>query len=416
MSLAPYRALLRVPAIRNLLLLGVFARVPMTAAGIVLVLYVQGAMGRSWLEAGLVGTATTLGAAIGSPWRGRLLDRFGLRRTIAPSILVEAVVWAALPWLPFEGVLVAALIGGLMGLPIFTVVRQSLSVVVPAAQRRSAYAIDSVGVELSFMTGPALGVLVATQLSTTVAIYGVGAAMVLSGLALVVANPATRSSQASAPATVADGELTDPTEVVPRGAPVAATAAERPRRMASPALLAVLGAAAGATVVLYGTDIGVVAVLREANAIGMSALVFAFWGIGSIVGGLVYGALPRGVHPLWLLLALGLLSAPIGLASSPWLLALAILPAGLLCAPVISSTAEAVARLVPETRRGEAMGWHGSAMTLGGALGGPAAGVAVDAVGPWGGFALVGLVGALLAAAALAAQQVRRRVLVPAVS
>jgi hypothetical protein len=42
--------------------------------------------------------------------------------------------------------------------------------------------------------------------------------------------------------------------------------------------------------------------------------------------------------------------------------------------------------------------------------------VAVDAVGPWGGFALVGLVGALLAAAALAAQQVRRRVLVPAVS
>jgi MFS family permease len=211
MSLSPYRALLRVPAIRSLLLLGVFARVPMTAAGIVLVLYVQGTLGRSWLEAGLVGTATTLGAAIGSPWRGRLLDRFGLRRTIAPSIVVEAVVWAALPWLPFEGVLVAALIGGLMGLPIFTVVRQSLSVVVPAAQRRSAYAMDSVGVELSFMTGPALGVLVATQLSTTVAIYGVGATMVLSGLALVVANPATRSSQVSAPAPVGVGEPTDPT-------------------------------------------------------------------------------------------------------------------------------------------------------------------------------------------------------------
>lgn len=429
MSLSPYRALLRLRGARNLLLLGVVARIPMSAAGIVLVLFVEGTLGRSWLEAGLVGTATTLGAAIGSPWRGRLLDRFGLRRTLAPSIVVEAVVWSAIPFLPYQGLLVAAFVGGLMGLPIFTVVRQSLSVVVPEAQRRTAYAVDSIGVELSFMAGPALGVLVATQVSTTAAILGVGATMVLSGIALVVANPPTRSEQLAGRRV---GRDVDAADVVSRSAPVSPSDAERALledgavvpgpadgagggrgvrrpRMLTPAILAVLGAAAGVTVVLYGTDIGVVAVLREADAIGMSGLVFFFWGLGSIVGGLVYGALPRAVHPLWLLLALAVLTVPIGLADSPWTLALAILPAGMLNAPVISSTAEMVARLVPEHRRGEAMGWHGSAMTIGGAVGGPLAGTAVDAVGPWGGFAVVGVVGAVMALGALGAQSTRRR-------
>jgi hypothetical protein len=81
---------------------------------------------------------------------------------------------------------------------------------------------------------------------------------------------------------------------------------------------------------------------------------------------------------------------------------------------VISATAEAVSRLVPESSRGEAMGWHGSALTVGGALGSPAAGMAIDAVGPWGGFALVGAVGAAVAGAALGVQHARRRATSPA--
>ncbi|MFP5336690.1 MAG: MFS transporter [Actinomycetes bacterium] len=425
MSLSPYRAVLRRRAVRHLLLLGVVARVPMTAAGIVLVLHVQSTLGRSWLEAGLVGATTTVGAAIGSPWRGRLVDRFGLRRALAPSIVVEALVWGTIPWLPYEGLLVAAFVGGLMGLPIFTVVRQSLSVLVPEAQRRTAYAVDSIGVELSFMAGPGLGVLAATQLSTGWALVGVGVATVASGLLLAAADPPTRSEQLAGRRVGADVDRADS---VSRHAPVAAAAAERTllttalrpaaaagrRTWMTPSLLAVLVATAGATLVLYGTDLGVVAVLRGADAVELSWLVFAAWGAGSITGGLVYGGARRGVHPLWLLLALGLLTVPIGLATSPWVLCLAILPAGALCAPVVSATAEAVARLVPEHSRGEAMGWHASALTVGGALGGPLAGTAIDAVGPWGGFALVGGLGAVVAVAALGVQQARRRAPAPA--
>ena len=38
------------------------------------------------------------------------------------------------------------------------------------------------------------------------------------------------------------------------------------------------------------------------------------------------------------------MTVPIGVAQTPWLLCMAILPAGVLCAPTISATAEAVAR------------------------------------------------------------------------
>jgi predicted MFS family arabinose efflux permease len=385
MSLSPYRSLLRERAVRNLLLLGVLARVPATAAGIVLVLHVQGTLGRTWLEAGIVGAATTVGGAIGSPWRGRLVDRWGLRRALAPSVVVEALVWGTIPWLPYEGLVAAAFVGGLMGLPIFTVVRQSLAVLVEPERRRTAYAADSVGVELSFMVGPAAAVLVATQVSTSAAVLAVGATTVLAGIVLAVANPPTRS-----------------------GEPVAADVVPA-RQWRSPALVAVLATSAGATLVLYGTDIGIVAVLREADVVGLTGLVFFFWGLASMVGGLVYGAVRRSVHPLWLLLALAVLTAPIGVADSPWLMCLAVLPAGALCAPVLSATAEAVARLVPEHARGEAMGWHGSALTVGGAVGAPVAGLAIDAVGSWGGFALVGVVGATIAGTALSLQHVRGR-------
>ena len=89
----------------------------------------------------------------------------------------------------------AAVIGGLMSLPIFTVVRQSLSVLVPVERRRTAYAADSMGVELSFMTGPAVGVVVATSVSTTAALLVVGATTVLPGLGKTWFDPPTRSEQ-----------------------------------------------------------------------------------------------------------------------------------------------------------------------------------------------------------------------------
>jgi predicted MFS family arabinose efflux permease len=232
--------------------------------------------------------------------------------------------------------------------------------------------------------GPTLGVLVATGVSTRAALIAIAGATLVVGLALTAVNPPTRSAERAEPS--ADGV---PRVAIPRSA------------WFGPALVSVLGATAGAALVLTGTDVAIVAHLREDGAVALTGMIFAAWGTGSIVGGLVYGGVHRELSPFWLLLALGVLTVPVGLVPGPYLLVLTILPAAAMCAPVIAATAEGVSRLVPEEARGEAMGWHGSALQVGTGLGAPLAGVAMDATAAWAGFATVGVIGALLATAGL---------------
>jgi MFS family permease len=419
MSLAPYRRLLSRGDVRTLLLFGVVARVPHTAAGLVLTLHVVQTLDRGYAAAGTVAAAFTIGAALGAPWRGRAIDRRGLRRALVPSIIGELAVFGVAGFLPYAWLVAAAVVGGVMGVPIFTVMRQSLSVMVPAEQRRTAYAVDSIAVELSFMAGPALGVVVATGWSTRAGLLLVAATAGAAGLGLWVFDPPTRSEQvatlgslpetsAAAAAAAAAVEAGDRGSTGSLLVAPGHDAVQGSRTWVSPALLAVLVASTGATLVLYGTDVGVIAQLREIGAIALTGLVFFFWGVGSITGALVYGQLRRGIHPLWLLMGLACCTVPLGLAHSVWALCALILLAGALCAPVISSTAEEVARMVPEASRGVAMGWHGSALTVGGAIGAPLAGFSIDRVGPWGGFAMVGGVGAVLAVAGLVALRWKR--------
>jgi MFS family permease len=406
-SFERYRAVLRIPGIAVLLGFAVFARIPQTASGVVFTLYVVGRLGRGYGAAGLVVAAATAGLAASGPWRGRAIDRRGLRRALIPSVIGSAVSWGIAPFVGFVPLAVVALVGGALSVPIFGVLRQSLSVLAPPQHRRTAFALDSIGTEVSFMIGPAAGVLLATQWSATAALVAVGVGTVLSGLGLIVLDPPTRSRdpeavEAPAPGVAAGGVAgdsgaagADPGTV---GAVVGVGVSERGRvHWYTPGLLAVLAAAFAAGVVLAGTDVALVAQLRAAGALSLTWLVFLAWSGGSVVGGAVYGGMHRSVSPTVLLLGLALLTVPVGFAPSPALLAVTILPAAALCAPLISSTAEAVSRLVPEGSRGEAMGWHGSSLTIGSALGAPLSGAVIDGVATWAGFAAVGAVGGALA-------------------
>ena len=49
------------------------------------------------------------------------------------------------------------------------------------------------------------------------------------------------------------------------------------------------------------------------------------------------------------------------------------------------------------------MGWYGSSLTLGSAMGSPFAGVVIDRSGPWAGFAIIGLLCGVLASIGLVA-------------
>ena len=308
-----------------------------------------------------------------------MVDRLGLRRALLPSLLAEAVVWCSAPWLSYWWLVGAVVVGGAFSLPVFTVIRLALSAMVPVALRRTAFALDSVSVEVSFMIAPAVGILVATHISTTVALIALGATSVLAGIGLIVMNPPTRTAHGRARAA---------------GHPsIAVDDGPKPRIQVTAPLVLVLVATSAATVVLAGTDVSIIATLRESGQLQWTGLVASVWAFASLLGGVVYGAIPRSIPPTWLLLGLGLLTIPVALVSGPLALCLAMLPAGFLCAPVITATAEVIAELVPEEVRGEAMGWHGSALTAGVAsvLRWPAS--PSTASRPWAGFVTVGVVG-----------------------
>jgi len=433
MDFARYKALLRRRDLTLLLLVGMVARFPHSAAGVLLTLHVVLTLGRDWTSAGTVAAVMTVGIALGAPWRGRQVDAHGLRRALIPSVVAEIIVWSAIPHLPYEWLLPVVFVGGVFTLPVFSVLRQSLGVMTDGEERRSAFALDSIVTELIFMTGPALGAVVATQVSTAVGLTAVGVAASGAGLLLMLQNPPTRSDQpgavsrpdaeekrreavlqvvSAAPAHLAEveGELVDA-----GGSAVRRRIRRRGRRLRSRfgwvtgAIVAVFATAAGAGLLLAGTDVGIVAVLEDAGNVSELGWVFLAWCGASLVGGLLYGASRRKPSPVTLLLAMSVLTVPAMFATNTLTLALLCIPSGLLCAPTLAAASERVTELVDERRRGEAMGWYGSSMTAGTALGAPVVGVVIDARGASAGFLAAGLLGVLVCLAAIAAQAARRR-------
>lgn len=387
MSLAPYGRLLRLPGVLPLVLVAFVARIPHAMTGVVLTLHVVGPLGQGYGRAGVVAAAMTVGVAIGSPWRGRRVDRLGLRRALIPSVVVESAVWLVAPRLGYEALVVAAVVAGAFLVPVFSVVRQSLAVLVPPEQQKTAYALDSVGTEMTFMLAPTVGVLLATQVSTTAALTVIGIATVGAGLLLMWFDPPTRS----------------PGEV-----PGAPAPGPRPRVL-TPGLLVVLAAASAAALILNGTDVGIVAALRGWGHESAVGWMIALWCLGSVVGGLVYGGGRRELHPLALVALLGAATLPATFAQTQAQLAVAVVVAGLPCAAALSSINASLVRMVPEHRRGEVMGWSGTANTVGAALGAPVIGAVIDGFGPWSGFAAAGGVGLLLSVLGLGVLALVRR-------
>lgn len=392
MPLDPYRRVLSVPALRQALVLGVLVRIPIFAGGVLLTLHVVQTLGRSYGAAGLVTAAATLCIAVSGPWRGRLLDSKGLRRVVLPSLVVTAFCWSIAPFVGYVPLLVLAALAGLFVVPTFSIIRQAVIAAVPESDRRTALALDSVSVELSFMIGPLIGVWAATIWPTAWVLFSIEMLGVVAGIGLWLANPVMRVERAGG-----DDLAGGPAEKLPRSAWF------RPR------FLAVCGAAAATTIVLSGSDIAIVAALREFGQISLIGPVLAIWGLGSVIGGLVYGMLHRSIPAFLLLGGLSLSTLPIALAPSVWPFAVLAFLSGLLCAPTITATVDQVSRVVPEAARGEAMGWHGSFMTAGSALGAPVAGLAIDQWGWRGGFVSVSLIGVAVAVAGAGATVTRRR-------
>ncbi|WP_037603459.1 MFS transporter [Streptacidiphilus rugosus] len=393
---APYRSVFAIPGSRALFVVAFVARIPATAKGMLLTLHIVLDQHRGYGAAGLAAMALTLGFALGSPVAGKMVDRHGLRPVLLVTGAAEAVYWVGAPFLPYAALVVATFLGGMLAVPVFPVIRQAVAAHVPAQQRRQAFALDSMLVEMAYMIGPAVAVLAVTGIHTaTPSMLG------LSGLTLAAVAGLWPLGRLLGPGSAAAGRTGRAGDARPEKLPRGT--------WLNPGLVLILAVCMSANLVLSGTEVSVVASLRSHGETQWAGVTIIAWCTASLIGGFWHGSTARPRPLPVLMLLLGLLTVPVGVLGDlgwQWT-CLALIPAGFVCAPTVASTAEAISRAVPESARGQAMGLQAAALTLGGSLGAPLAGSVIDNASPVWGFVVAGAIGSVLAGLALAYRPAR---------
>jgi MFS family permease len=362
-----YAEVLRVPHVAALVASTLVTRLPIAINGLALVLFLRHQTG-SFAVAGAVVGGLAAGSAIGAPVNGRLVDRAGVR-VLLPVAAVHAaslglLVLGAKAAVPVV-LLVACGVAAGASVPPASSVQRSLW---PALLRgrpelqQAAYAMDSVGIEVLFVCGPLLTALIATVASPEAAL-GVSAAAVLAGTALFVVQPPVRA------ATAARGTGRGPI-----------TGALR-----SPGVLTLALSSVPPGIGLGICEVALPAFSLDHGTAARAALLFAVWSLGSVAGGLVYGAMRRPhlqrTHiAVTLLLPLSLL--PLAAAPSIPAMALLLLPAGAFVAPLLATRNEMIGWVAPPDARTEAYAWPQTAFLGGLGVGAAAAGGIVEASGP----------------------------------
>jgi predicted MFS family arabinose efflux permease len=367
MSFRKYQKVLAIPRVLPATLFMFIAGLPLTIMTLTLSLHVLNEMGRSYFDAGVVATATALGFALGSPMLGRKIDSHGLRPVVAVSGTLSTVAWLGLPLASYPVYVCLAFIAGVFTVPTGSLARQFVASLVPEDQRRPAYSLNMMLMELGFVIAPATGILLITSYSATATIVGIGVWRALSYVVLYKLNWPTRSLD----------EVTQNTHRV------------RPklRTWMNGRLLSAMFVSAAALFVLYGTELALIAVLRSNGEIAFTGYVIAAMSVASITGGFVHGIVRRSWSQARLALAMSLLLLPVALFDHVWWwLMLALLPTNLLCTPTLAAGSEAVAKLAPADVRGEVMGLHDSAYRIGQTLSAPLVGFAIDSLSPAMGF------------------------------
>ncbi|MCU1673872.1 MAG: transporter [Frankiales bacterium] len=388
--LSRYGDLLRTGGAGPALAASLVGRLSLGMTGLGLLLLVRSTSG-SYATAGAVCAAYALAFAAGSPARARSADRRGPAGVVVRCGLVHPVALVALTALATSGapvllVGVAAVAAGLTVPPFGAVMRALWGVLVEGPALATAFSLESVAVELCFIVGPALTAVLATTL-------GPEAAVLASALATLVGGLALGRSRAV-------GRVRPHPDAVHSLAGPLASAAVRAL------LLTVLWVGVGFGAVEVGLPAFVEA---EGTRPGAAGLLFAVWSAGSVLGGLLYGALApsrpaaRQVRPLLCAFALG--GALPFLAWNPYVIGLALFLYGMTIAPFFAVNSLLLNGSAPTGTATEAFAWSSSMVFAGVALGSALAGLLVESTGPQAALALTAVAGALTLATSLAGRR-----------
>ena len=158
-NLTPYRTLFADHELRRIILSSVLPRLPIGMNALGLTLLVQ-SQTQSFTRAGMVSAAYLCALAIQAPIIGRFVDNNGPKAVMMPLAILHAVallllVFAVTQVASLPLMLGAAFLAGAVFPPVSMTIRAMYRKSdMPDAQKRSAFAVESVILECSFILGP----------------------------------------------------------------------------------------------------------------------------------------------------------------------------------------------------------------------------------------------------------------------
>jgi MFS family permease len=401
--LLPYAEILSIPRAWQFSVAGIIGRMPMSMAGLGMVLLISAATGR-YAVAGAVSAAASLGVAACAPQFGRLVDRYGQRRVIVPMAatfaagiagLILAVQLGAPSWTYFPPGIVAGATMPALG----PMSRARWTVLLAGSPRlHTAFSLESVADELCFVIGPASVTVLATQVHPAAGIC-TAAVLCLAGTLWFASQRETEP-----PATA----LHPPPELLRSGRGTA-----RRARLASPALAILMPVYLFLGAMFVTVDLSTVAFAAHFGHKSLAGFILGTYALGSATGGLWYGARTWNA-PAARRLALTLTLTVAGVCTfwaMPNLAALiaVIFLCGLTIAPTLIAGYSLLESTAQPGRITEAMSWLSTGIYVGAAAGSTAAGLVLDALGPREGYAFAACCGCLAAVTYLAGLVLTRR-------
>ena len=394
----PYRRLLRLSG-RTYVLVAFLGRLPLAMSQLGTLLLVAGSTG-SYGAGGASAGALAVANALGSPVAGSLADRLGQRPVVLVQSVAGSVALVALVLLAEAGgswpwqAAVAALAGLLMPQvgPLARVRWRPITAPTGPDQRRlvdAAFSYEGAADEASFVLGPAL----------------------VGGFAAVVAPAAALLFAATLLLVFGTRFAMHPSAELARSYDRTVTGSS-PGRLVT-AALGVLAAAQLLIGLVFGSVQTATTVLATAaGEPGLTGLLHALLGVGSVLAGLAVAGLPERLGSVTRLrlfaVALLVLSLPLLLVDSLLSLAGVLLLLGLAVAPYMITVFSMAERSAPPARTGAAMTMLAATTGLGYALGSSVAGQLADAGGHRPAFAVTVLAGVLATALTLLAGNVLR--------
>jgi MFS family permease len=358
-----YRRVLNAPDVRGLVLASVLARIPLGIGAIALVLFVQHATG-SYGVAGAVTAVYAGSSALLAIVMARFIDRRGQTVVLLSALAVSTIGMVALISFGLSGspgwvlALCAPAVGALP--PITGSFRALWPGLVQPDELTTAYALDAIGMELSFFIGPLITGLLVAAFSPQLPLI-VGLVLLNVGTLWFALSPASRQWRG------------DPTR-----SPHLAGA------LVSQGLRTLLIGALGIGVCFGTLEVGLAAYGNEQGITGLAGLLIALQAFASGIAGLWYGvnAERLGSRVRGLLILLIALPISVGLLAAAPSLAVVVplaLVSGCVIAPLTAAQNLLAGSLAPRGVVTEAFTWLTTATVVGVATGNAAGGALIDA-------------------------------------